>query len=352
MIFPSSLKEISLNNIIHEICHSVPDESEMIGFIKICIRISYGYLRYKESRGYRIRESSHLSESRLEEMAVDAIAELFERNALGEYVQLRRYFLTYLKENRAEEDWIVLLRRLLISRTEQALFRIFRERDPEYAKILRGIKLAVSKNSQFKIIENLQGNFIVKHGSHFELGRRKAFTDPVETEMVMKYLFAFFRPADTIPSLLEKTFTALNTRFDDFQAIEIQEAVRILRTYRRVIQGSSKLEGMDGVFSVEKNLLQEDVKKRIQGIRKDLFQKIERDYLGKGKVDERMAQGIKNALSHMMNDMMVEGSICANLSYIQEFLPEMTKERYQREIRTKFEYLVKLLKTQVKEIVQ
>jgi len=352
MISPSFLKEVSLENMIHQICQSVPKESEMLNFIKICIRLSYGYLRYKESRGYRIRESSKLSESKLEDVAIDAIAELFERNTYGEYVQLRRYFYPYIRENHTEEEWIVLLRRLITSRTQQALFRIFKERDPESAKIIRGIKLAVSKDPQFKIVEDFWGNVIVEVNSHSDSAIPKEMTDSVELEVMMKYLFTLFRPADTIPILLQKTFTALNARFDGPPAVEIQEAVRIFRTYRKGVQVSSRVKEIDDVDSVERHLIQDDLKKRIEKIREYLFIKLDRDYLSKGKLDERKTQGFKNALSRMTEDMMTEGSIRPNLAYIQEFLPEVTSGHYQREIRTKFEYFVKLLKTRVQEIVR
>ncbi len=347
----SLLKKIDLKACIHRICQSIPEEREMIEFIKICIRLSYGYLRYKESRGYRIRESAESPESNLEDIAVDAIADLFERNGAGEYIQLRRYFIPYFDQDPIDEEWLILLRRLVTTRTEQALHRVFKERDPETAKILRGIKIAVSKDSDLNMRETFRGNQITALSENHDSTVTKKVIDPVEIDFIMKHLFSLFRPMDSIPTLLQKIFSGLDGHADESIAIALSDATRIIRTYRRGIQKEAGMRSIAEVNQVEKNLIRTDITKRVEKMRNDLFKKLDRDYLDKGKMQETTVRGLKGALTRMIDDMLNEDSLRSNLSYIQEFLPDVTPEQYQGEIRTRFEYFVKLLKTRIKHVI-
>ena len=88
-----SLKE-NLTNIIQTVCSESPREPETSDLIKLCIRISYAYLKYKISIGYHICENVKEQKEELSELAVDSIAELFERNHKGQYIQLKRVYFS------------------------------------------------------------------------------------------------------------------------------------------------------------------------------------------------------------------------------------------------------------------
>ena len=78
------LKNLDLYKLIQMVCHSVPAEHEVTPLVRLCIRLCMGYLRYKETLGYRIREL-HLNTDQDENIAVDAVADLFERSQSSEF---------------------------------------------------------------------------------------------------------------------------------------------------------------------------------------------------------------------------------------------------------------------------
>ena len=89
-------EKFNLYDCIRNICTSIPSEIEMSHFIKLCIRYSLAYLNLKQNHGYRISETNLESLTEFENIAVDSIAELFQRNTTGEFLQLRKYFFPLL----------------------------------------------------------------------------------------------------------------------------------------------------------------------------------------------------------------------------------------------------------------
>ena len=135
----NSLKE-NLIDIIQTVCSVSPQEPETTDLIKLCIRISYAYLKYKISIGYHICENVKEQKKELSELAVDAIAELFERDNKGQFTQLKRYFNPIINDVQNTNHLFILLRKLVTQRTEQYLFQVYKQRNPEHGKLLASLK--------------------------------------------------------------------------------------------------------------------------------------------------------------------------------------------------------------------
>jgi len=120
-------------------------------FVNLVQKVSLSYLKYQEVIGKHIRWERNKNLGELDDLALDCIAGLFMRNEHGEFIQLKKYFCQNNDGLATMDDAeiLVLLRRLVIKKTKQELSRIFKERDPEGAKIVRNIKVAIKSASDF-----------------------------------------------------------------------------------------------------------------------------------------------------------------------------------------------------------
>jgi len=148
--------------LVHNICASNYSAAELTEFINMSQKIAISYLKYLEVIGRNIRPKKSEGINELEDVAIDCIAGLFMRNDKGEFTQLQRYFGPKIESDMVlnELEATSMLRRLIVKKTKQELSRIFRERDPEGAKIIRNIKVAIRSSNELKSFKEMGREFI------------------------------------------------------------------------------------------------------------------------------------------------------------------------------------------------
>ena len=151
-----------LFKLIQDICSGNYSPTELVEFVDICQKTSISYLKYQEVLGKNIRPKNSEGANDLEDVAIDCIAGLFTRNDDGEFTQLIKYFNPIFEPEEQVDDKVVLmmLRRLVVKKTKQELSRIFRERDPEGAKIIRNIRVAIRNSDQLTSFKEMGREFV------------------------------------------------------------------------------------------------------------------------------------------------------------------------------------------------
>ncbi|MFO7889574.1 MAG: hypothetical protein R6V04_04470 [bacterium] len=341
------LKNIYLPDLISMVCNSVPSEPEINPLVRLCIRLSLGYLRLKEHSGYHIREHNFATDQELEDLAADSVADLFRRSSTGHYIRLQQYFTPRLNNCQTNEDCFLLLRKLVMSRTDQALFRIFRNRDPEGAKLIRSIKLAVDKNPDMELKETVRGTVLI-YCSLNTSPEADRLPDYFEQAGLFAEIKNLFKPKDTVPELLQKIGGILGGFSYSWSGIALRDVVHLIRTFRQPFKHNrSSITYPEAELLLQKKDLQENIK----SILSELYLKIEQDYVRKQKITAKNATAIKNALHLIAEDMLDGGVDRSNFEYIQHVLPDISKHQYHSELRTRFEYVVKLLKKNLKSLL-
>jgi len=340
----SFLKNINLPELIRIICDSAPTEPEILPLVRLCIRLSLGYLRLKEHSGYYIREHNSATDQELEDLAADSVADLFRRSSTGHYIRLQHYFTPRLKNCQTTKDCFLLLRKLVMSRTDQALFRIFKNRDPEGAKLIRSIKLTVNKDPDMELKETVRGSVLIYCSLNAPPGSDQ-LPDSFDQAGLFAELKNVFKPKDTIPELLHKIGQVLRNFPFSWNGIALRDTVYFIRTFRQPFKyDSSCITYPDAELILQKT----DLKDKVKNILLELCLKIDRDYVDKNKLTVQTAAAFKKSLQLITRDMLDGGVDRSNFEYIQSISPNISQEYYQYELRTRFEYLVRLLKTDLK----
>jgi hypothetical protein len=334
--------DIDLARIVPALCDGTISDRDTAEFVRLCVRLSIATLMYLQSRGYHIFQGSGARGREFEDTAADAVADLFERDGEGAYVRFRRYFTPYMETAGSHAGWLVLLRRLVTRRVQQALSRVFRERDPESAKLRRGLKMAAANHDRWTLDTAFGRQWIrLDHGIvRPETGVRRLLEDSRLTALAR----GRFRPQDTIPVILDKLSDFLLDHPEVSARIELNDAVKLVREFRR---GTGRRpEGCPPETPLSPDLIL-----AVESVREGLFRKIEKDYRTRGKLDDRCCGGFRLALSDMVDDLLGGDPPEPYFNYLRVHLPELDEARYRMELRTKFEYMAKLMKQRMARAV-
>lgn len=128
---------MEVKQLIRSIISKEPQHGGTNEFIGVCLRMAIVYLRKKASGGRLNPSFFGLS---IEDLATDLIADLFQRDEKGVFVQITKYFRKLDCENLLEEELMGYTRQLVFSKVTEQLCRLYRQHDPALAKVLRNLK--------------------------------------------------------------------------------------------------------------------------------------------------------------------------------------------------------------------
>ncbi len=397
-----------LSYLVPRIVQGEYSQGELCEFINLVQKISLSYLKYQEVIGKHIRWERRGKSGELEDMAIDCVAGLFMRNDNNEFVQLRRYFGPYLDSTPMLNDveLLIMLRRLVIKKTKQELSRIFKERDPEGAKIIRNIRVAVKNAKDLGIFREMGREYIfLRNGSssrslahaeaHAESPKKK--TGPVKgapafakesyhgkTASETAPAVAMIKAADLTdderaylrkakPSIPEKTlksnYLELSTA-KDHVSTTIRKMLSVVKTderfqnflptdvVARLIRHTnlemvrtrliSQIEDISPLDYVRLKEIERAKKKVLQRVR----QKIHSQYVASGKVSTDKGEIYFRTLADVLDDITHSKKIESYFRHLRKYIPDLTQRRYREEERTIFEYLGKLTKKWFRELLK
>ncbi len=397
-----------LSYLVPRIVQGGYSQGELVEFINLVQKISLSYLKYQEVIGKHIRWERRGKSGELEDMAIDCVAGLFMRNEANEFVQLRRYFGPYLdgRDELNDVELLIMLRRLVIKKTKQELSRIFKERDPEGAKIIRNIRVAVKNARDLGIFREMGREYIfLRHGvgsriavhaeAHAEAAKKKigatktpaflkasyhdkpAVAAPVNamqaikanelTDEELSYLrkskpsipektlknhyLDLYTAKDHVSTTIRKMLSVVKTdeRFQNFLPTDI--VARLIRHTNLEMVRTRLIAQIEDVSPLDYVRLKEieRAKKRVlQRVR----QKIHSQYVASGKVLPEKGEIYFKTLSDVLDDITHSKKIESYFRHLRKYIPDLTQRRYREEERTIFEYLGKLTKKWFRELLK
>lgn len=123
-----------------------PSELYLRRFFRHCHRIAIAYLRRRERSGRLDLEAFGLT---LEDLALDCIAELFQRDASGQCVRLQASLHADSWQDGPDAE--IAVRRLVFSAVSEGLFRRYQEADPGLGRLIRNLKRHVPQVPEIRL---------------------------------------------------------------------------------------------------------------------------------------------------------------------------------------------------------
>lgn len=359
---------------VRNICASNYSPSELTEFVMLSQKIAISYLKYLEVIGRNIRPKRSDGETELEDVAIDCIAGLFVRNGHNEFTQLQRYFGPKI-ESDSEMDELeasCMLRRLIVKKTKQELSRIFRERDPEGAKIIRNIKVAIRSSKELKSFKEMGREFIyIDINSHhsnndcandaskqddaedyqaekIQNNNSERFKHAIPEKILYQNFLEKYDPSDSVSAMMKKMLEILDSYPDYQNYLGIDIIATIIRdvTFQHVRE---RLSNNVDVNSPLSDFQAKEIEQVNQNIINLIHQKIDQQYLRKKKISQEKAEIYCRAIVDFVNELTQGKETDSNFRYLKRYIPDLTQQQYREKERSIFEYLVKITKKSLRK---
>lgn len=278
----------------------------------------------------------------LESTALDCIAELFERDSEGVFIELEHFFCVEHHLNElSDDDLIAYFRSLIFTKLHDGIFSLYRENDPVLSKILRNVKSAVQKSNCF-VITQVLGMSVIAYRAKED---RKHLPE-IPLEKIEQYFNRNVSKANNVQPYLRVIEQMLNDEKEYSTTLSLIDVCVAIK--RHLIQCHSPLSE---TALKEDPFLYEDatllIDKTLLYLRKQLYKR----FVIKNKLSEKHFSAYINAISCMVKDtfLLNDGTEKRYGDYLQQQLPEITYDEYRLLHRKQFEYMAKLIKKEVRE---
>ncbi|MCD4664563.1 MAG: hypothetical protein K8R68_04765 [Bacteroidales bacterium] len=363
------MESTKLVPLVRNICECCYSPGEVTEFINISQKIAISYLKYLEHNGRNIRCRNYDGLNELEDVAIDCIAGLFMRNKDGEFVQLRRYFGNEIESDAVPSEMLIssMLKRLIVKKTKQELSRVFKERDPEGAKIIRNIKVAIRNSDKFDFFKEMGRDFVYLQPDSKLAGKKNNFQIDSSTiifkkntennsifekdikkhtipeKILFQYFLEKYIPSDSISTMLGKMMEIVISlpEYQNYLAMDSIAAIIREVTFQHAHE---KLSNNVDTNSPLHDLQTKEIDQVNKSVIKFIRKKIHQQYLGRKKVTPGKTEIYCRAISDFVNELTQGKETDSNFQYLKRYLPGLTQESYREEERSVFEYLIKITK--------
>jgi hypothetical protein len=264
----------------------------------------------------------------MQELAIDAIATLFERNDEGSFVKIIKAFNDWIPKIETEEQANFFLNKLVAKSTEKYASELLRQSDPFFSKILDSVNYLIDKNNYQKK-QIIGTTYIIENENLVKIG---ALPDSKFVNELPIEIFNDNR------NEISNLFDYIKANTDKTPAIPLNALVmkiKQIKTSNYIFTGSTPNANQSEIDSIVNKAL--DI----------TLTKMRETYVSKGKLETNEAEGIKKAIESIVYDMR-DGGINPGLhKYFLEIFTELTFEDYRDRYQNIFEYLFKVLRKEI-----
>lgn len=333
-----------LSVVIPKIINGGCTPAELSAFIKLTQRLAFSVLQRRQFRGLRICKNKRNMNAQLRDLALDCIASLFERNERGDFILWQRYFNRHLPPNRIPSrlELLDLMQRIVSKKVNQELARLFAERRPQDARILRNLRVAASKDQNLRLFR--------RHGTEYISLRETPIDDrrtPISTDILMEYGAAQSARIDTSILFIRAMLDELQRHPDAQQRLPLNLLVKIISArqasnLRNHLFAKAEAESID--YYMEEQMILRAQKKVAQRLRAKLEQ-----FHAENRITITQRESYYLALMELLHQIHEKARPESQCKVLQRHTPGLTREEFRAKERCPFEYLVKLMRRWLKE---
>jgi len=275
-----------------------------------------------------LKETHGLS---IPDMAMDCVAELFEQDRKGTFVQLCAYFNGIPLESCSDEAALVHLRRLVFSKTYNGLFRFYNEADPTLGKVLRNIKLAVHSLRNFEEHDVCGEPSIVPtacdHLRHLP---------PPDRETLERSLAFTINGRHAIPTMLAGLSSYLRGQRLHSRSVSLIDVAVVFRAlYTRPLLLPALTE------NASERTVQMDIETVLRQVHRQAQSAAEKAYVSKGKLSSELVDVYLRVIDAALRANFIEGDGAdfSLFAALRKEIPGLTKAAYMKKHRARLEYL-------------
>jgi hypothetical protein len=330
------LSGLNLGALITDVTSEHPSPAGLRDFVSLCTKIADSHLRRKY---FRVQPLVRSFCGSTRDMALDCIADLFQRNEEGVLVQVKTYFGGINWRSSSEQELMAFLCRLVFSKTNIGIFRMYTEQDPIFSKLLRNIKLSLNTFHNFTLVECFGEHYLQPAGCE-ALGH----LPQVDAAYLKSILGAGSSTDTTIPALMARLSHALREQSDYRRLVPLMMLVRVLKSYFIEEEGpAAHVTLPEDAF-----LLREAaglIREQCEAVKREMW----KQYVDTGKVEQNVYEGYFEVIEPLLSDKLIgnDGDVLSYYQRLKSKWPDLNEAQYRRKERSRFEYLVRITEQRV-----
>lgn len=337
-VHSSTWNHPDLTDTVSGIRNGDADRREIDQFVALCHRMAVAYLGKKARGGQLDPDFFGLD---LEDLAMDCIASLFERDGEGRFVQLQDYFEDKVDPDTPNEVLVSHTRRLIFSKVEQELFELYGEVDHTLSKIIRNLKRAAKGRSDVDLGR--------RHGDLWltfpEDGRGEESRPVIPGELLEARITGCLHAHVNAPEILDTVHVILTDQKIYRQAVPISTLARAVRDGLGRMQESS-----DGEPSGSERLGEGEIWEMIEASVTTVRKEKRNSYVGRGKLREQTYEQYFDTVHDVLVDRFLKSRTDRTFFSHLTDRCDVDREEYLENHRTRLEYLVELTQKQLLEL--
>jgi hypothetical protein len=307
--------------VLRAVCNHTVDHRGLNQLIELTQSFAYTYLKHRYSSFSHIPLAEDYT---INEMAIDAIAFLFERDDSGTLIRIKQAFEQWTPEIKSEEQALFFINRLAAKSSEKYISELLKASDPVFSKIHRSVNYLIQTRGYKK--KQIFGTTYIITDEEINIGK---LPDP---QFIYDLPVNLFDSMQVIPGSI---FDYIKNNSDRTPAIPLNAMViKIQRSGAGEYIRNESIQP-DNIFEIE--IIADRAAE-------SAIEKLEISYLGKHKISKEESEAIKKALRQAAMDMQ-DGGINTGLhKYLMQEMPSLSFEDYKEKYQNIFEYLFKILK--------
>lgn len=327
-MYNHSKLSIGLREILIAVLGNTCTSQQLNHLIKLSHALANSFIASKTTAG----TLSMVSGLTTSDLAYDCIADLFQQDAKGNCIQLKAYFAGLSITTSRDEEMLAHLRRVVFSKVNHGIFRLYTEIDPTLAKILRNIKIAINTLKNFTEFERFGEPCIAPCACNM-LEDRPAF----DRDELHRYFIRDVSGRENVPELLAKFSLFLREQKECCRIIPL---VTVGILFRDVY---TTKEVMSEEATFDDTLLKTDASALIKKACRDVENRTSNKYVGKGKVTPDVFCSYFCVIEEVLVEKFVgmDGEDTSLCEALKNHIPNLTEKEYKTHHRNRIEYLLK-----------
>ncbi|NLP10966.1 hypothetical protein GX408_11290 [bacterium] len=323
---------------IHELCTGQITPSHVEELARLFIRLTITYLRSLECQGRHIRETHR--EIEFEQLASDCIADLFRRDRTGRYRYLQAFFLPLIDRDAGREEIYLATLRLLAHRSQQQLTHIYRQRDPEGARLWRRLVTAIKLCPQLTLKRYIDGPYIL-----WQKNSNGPFREP-DGRLLSVLLAELLHNRDPLSQLVPMLFERLGKTYQDSLAVPVAAVLQVIRAYQQneLDTGSPPVEESNVDWPFYSRLII-DTLSRIERI-------LLNNYVLKGKLTPAEAAALLQALTAKSHAALQGEDAVTDRTFLEDNWPVGVLMNHPKRIQAIFDYLLRIFRRDLQQKIK
>lgn len=267
-------------------------------------------------------------------IALDSVAELFEKNEDGYFIEFTQYFSDERDlKNISDDELLHEFRKLVFFKTDDGIYRLYRERDPLLSKIIRNLKLAVKKSDKYFLFSRF-GDLYIGLKNIDEQFHLPAF----QSDELEKSIKHFFTDQSKTSDYLDALFDALIASSNHRKSYSLIDSALIIKSII-IRQGKA----FNVAAFADTDLVSFDLKNIVSKCAAEIRSELHEQYVNKNKIAPGEFSSYMSALEELLVSTYIhaDGTVMSHYEYLKKYLINLSYDEYRNKYRNYFEYFVK-----------